>query len=141
MEEECVAECLINIQWALENGYPADKIQKLNERKAKCKKLMRTKFSKDIKKEDIIKLSYPANPKVPFLIEGIEVRVTEKFGRGIYTTRDLKAGDIIGIDTAHMALIKHTNYNRCCNCSKKSMFNLIPCLKTCKLFYNIIFKE
>jgi hypothetical protein len=119
----------MNIQWAYD-GYPKDKIQKLNERKEKCKKLKRT--TKKAKEEDYIKLSYSANQKVPFVIEGIEVRVTEKFGRGIYTTRDLKPGDIIAIDTSQIGLIKHAKYNRCCNCSKKSMFNLIPCLKTSK---------
>jgi hypothetical protein len=122
----------MNIQWAYD-GYPKDKIQKLNERKEKCKKLKR--ITKKAKEEDYIKLSYPANAKVPFVIEGIEVRVTEKFGRGIYATRDLKAGDIIAIDPSQIGLIKRPNYNRCCNCSKKSMFNLIPCLKTTSVMY------
>lgn len=93
---------------------------------------MKAYKSNAINTKEFTTLSYPANPKIPFVADGIECRVTEKFGRGIWTTRDLKPGDIIAIDTAPMAVLKFANYNRCCNCSKKSMFNLIPCLKTSK---------
>jgi hypothetical protein len=123
----------LNIQWARENEYPADKIQKLNEREEKCKKLM-AKEVKDPADDplEFFKLSYPANPKIPFIVDCLEIRGTGKFSREIYTKRDLKAGDVIAIeDFGFSRMICMGQYNRCCLCLKVNMMNLIPCHQTC----------
>lgn len=131
MELKKYDEALMNIEWAREN-YPADKIQKLNEREEKCKEMKAATVYDPIEDPwDFFKLTYPANPKIPFLIDGIEMR-----SDGIYTKRDLKAGDVIAIeDFCFMRVFCSGQYNRCCGCAKVNMMNLIPCLKTASLMY------
>lgn len=91
-------ECLQNIQWARENDYPADKAQKLIEREEKCKSHLKAQEEDEEAVKNFLQLSYPANPKIPFIVDCLEMRANGKFGRGIFTTRDLKAGDIIAIE-------------------------------------------
>ena len=119
-------KCLENIKWARENNYPACKLQKLNEREEKCKKMMTESDS-----VQQIQLTYPANPKIPFIVECLEMRYTKEFGRGIYTTQDLKQGDVIAFDKPVFHSVNSTSqYMCCCNCIKYQMQSLIPCLKT-----------
>jgi len=84
--------------------------------------------------EDLFKLSYPANEKIPWLVDCVEMRVTEKFGRGIYAKHDLKAGDIICIEEPAVNYADGDNaYFRCYNCFKANAMSLIPCDKTGKI--------
>jgi tetratricopeptide (TPR) repeat protein len=133
-------ECLKNIEWARENKYPASKMSKLDERENKCKELM----AKTDKPEDLwkyFKLSYPANEKIPWIANCIEMRTTEKFGRGIYATKDLKAGDVICVDEPIINGFMESSdvtgsgmgdsyYMHCYHCFKSCMLNLIPCIRT-----------
>ena len=130
-------ECLENIQLARENGYPANKMSKLNERESKCKELMDE--SKDKKTDtlwDFFQLSYPANEKIPWVVDCVEMRRTEKFGRGIYAKQDLKAGEIICVEDAFFNYTYkeeiYNTYFHCYNCFKSKKMNLIPCDKTGK---------
>jgi hypothetical protein len=81
-------------------------------------------------------LSYPANEKIPWVVDCVEVRRTEKNGRGIYATQDLKAGDVICIEEP---IINYSNekgrYMRCYNCSKACALNLIPCDQTASMMF------
>jgi hypothetical protein len=123
-------ECLKNIEWARENGYPASKMIKLNEREEKCKNLM----ANAVKPEDLsnfFKLSYPANEKIPWIANCLEMKTTEKYGRGIYATKDLNSGDVISVEDAYMAFFDQIGiYKHCSNCYKSYMMNLIPCTRT-----------
>jgi hypothetical protein len=133
-------ESLINIKWAKECEYPPDKIDKLNEREEKCKQILSSK-SKDPADDpnDFFKLSHPANPKIPFIIDGLELKTTEKNGRGIYATQDLKAGDFIACEEMSFKRVFCSGqYNRCCYCLKCNMMNLIPCSKTGEIFFSSI---
>ena len=78
LEVERYEDCLENINFAHENNFPDDKLPKLIEREEKCKKLMKSK-KKDIDPWEISKLSYPANEKIPWLVDCLEVRWTKKF--------------------------------------------------------------
>ena len=134
MELERYEECLKNIQWARENDYPEDKIEKLKEREQRCKKLM-IEGKKNVNEDpwEFFKLSYPANKKIPWIVECLEVRTTEKYGRGIYATKDLKAGDILSNEDAVIHFLDGDGfYKHCNNCFKTSMLNLIPCSHTGK---------
>ncbi|KAG5674235.1 hypothetical protein PVAND_004215 [Polypedilum vanderplanki] len=130
-------ECLKSITFAKETGFPSNKMQQLNEREEKCNKLLKEK------KQDpenyfwnYIKLSYPANKKIPWMIKDLEMRTTKEFGRGIYATRDLKVGDIICIEESRIHEINDKGFFKCCNnCAKTNMMNLIPCLKTANFMF------
>jgi hypothetical protein len=126
---------LYRIKLARESDYPASKIEKLNKRQQKCEKIM--EINDPEPEEDLrhyIKLSHSANEKIPWMIEDLEMRTTEKYGREIYTTRDLRAGEIICIEDTKLNLLDFDGFYKCCNnCTKTSMMNLIPCLKTGEL--------
>lgn len=134
-------ECIQNIRWAKENGYSKDKQAKLEEREKKCNKLMQAKHEADDEDPDedpknFFKLSHPANQKIPFLADCLIMKTTKQFGRGIYTTIDLNAGDIIAVERSVMtSLSTGGQYIRCCHCLQISMMNLIPCLKSASLMF------
>ena len=136
LEESKYDECLLNIQWARENDYPADKLEKLKEREDKCKELKASGFKHENAVPDgYFNLSYPPNPKIPFLADCLEIRLIAEGRRGIFTKRDLKAGDIVAVEEP---IIKFADgsfgqVDKCYNCLKVNMMNLIPCLKTGKL--------
>jgi SET domain len=125
--------CLENIKLAKDYGYPRDKLPRLIEREENCKKLMKEakKPDPDDDPRNFFKLSYPANRKVPFIIDGLEMREDEKFGRGIYTTRDLKAGDIIAIEEPFFFALCSSKRDqhfekRCAMCMKGNKLSLTP---------------
>lgn len=125
-------ECLKNIQWARENGYPANKLSKLQEREDKCIE-KKAKVVHDSEEDPLnyFKLSHPANPKIPFIADCLEYR-----DGVMYTTRDLKAGDFIAFEPAgYSFMYGSAQYTRCCLCMKTAMSNCIPCLKNASLMY------
>lgn len=139
MELKKYDESLLNIQWARENDYPAENIQKLNDREEKCKVLKELlKYDEESDPWDFFKLSYPPHPKIPFIVECLEMRKTKKFGRGIYTKRELNVGDIIAVEDSvirRMFPPSLAGYSFCCNCLKSCQMNLLPCLKNGSLMY------
>lgn len=126
LELEKYDECLLNIQWARENDYPEEKIQKLNEREEQCRSLMDEKYEnqKQILR-DVFKLSYPANPKIPFIVDCLMERKIESYSKGVFATRDLKAGDVIAIEDP-FGFLPLCYYTCCCVCMKGNLLNLIP---------------
>ena len=135
-ETKLYDHCLENIQLARKNGYPANKMSKLDEREAKCKERMNK--PKDEKTEDFwdfFKLSYPANPKIPWLVDCVEMKWTRQYGRGIYAKQDLIAGDVICVEQPIFNFTKEGwGFYQCFNCFKANALNLIPCDHTGKLF-------
>jgi SET and MYND domain-containing protein 4 len=79
--------CLDNIQLARDSGHPAEKLQTLKDREEKCKMLMKTESCNNNDPWEFFKLSYPANPKIPFIVNCLELRKDQKFGRHIITNR------------------------------------------------------
>jgi hypothetical protein len=140
LEVKLYDHCLQNIQWARENGYPENKMSKLIKREAKCKDRM----SKPKEKEpedfwDFFKLSYPANEKIPWLVDCVEMKWTEKYGRGIYAKQDLKAGDIICVEEPVFNYTKEGfGYLQCYNCFKTNALNLIPCDYSGRIYDKIL---
>ena len=127
-ELEMYDECLQNIQWARDNRYPEAKYPQLNEREVLCKESMLEPSISKGNPWEIFKLSYPPNKNVPWVADCVEVRTTEKYGRGIYATKNLEPGDIICIEDI-MINFRDTNYeySHCYNCYKANGLNLIPC--------------
>lgn len=125
MELKLYTKCLENIQWARDHDY--EKVDALNEREKKCRELMkRQKATVDVAPVRYC-LTYPANRKVPFIINALEMRVDKNFGRGIYTTRDLKSGDVIAIEEPFFKFMKdEAKFKRCANCLKSNKMNLLP---------------
>jgi SET and MYND domain-containing protein 4 len=138
LELKFYSKCLQNIQWARDNQYPSDKIKKLDEREQKCNEFFdptKDEFQNIPYLEafsgihDFFKLSHPANEKIPFIVNCLELKWDDKYGRGIYATKDLKAGDIIAIDEIFIKFFDFNfSYRRCFTCMSTNMLSLIPCV-------------
>lgn len=122
-------KCLENIELARKHEYPAENAQKLNEREEKCKKLAEThRANPENDPWNFFKLSHPANEKIPFIANCLELRENEKFGRYIVTNSDLKPGDIIAIEEPfYKCISRDFAYSRCAHCLKSNMLSLVPC--------------
>lgn len=80
--------CLENIQLARDSGYPIDKLHILLERENDCMMLMEGHHPNP---EDdpwsFFKLSYPANEKIPFIVNCIELQKNDEFGRFVIASQ------------------------------------------------------
>lgn len=122
-------KCLENVNLSISHGLDINKLSKLNEREEKCKKLM--KAEKQNPQDDpwnFFKLSHPANKKIPFIVDCLELRENGKYGRYLVATSYLKPGDIIAIEEPfYKSIDKEFVYSRCSNCLKSNQLSLIPC--------------
>lgn len=133
-------KCLRNIELAKQNHYPEKNFEILDKREEKCKELEKTQPKKS--PWNFFKLSHPANKKIPFIIDCLEVKSDEKYGRHIITNRALKVGDILSIEKpfcgvllseSNLHKIPHANiFQRCSYCLKENALNLMPCKTCCK---------
>jgi hypothetical protein len=121
--------CLENIKLAFDCGYPAEKIGVLIKRREKCLDLIELHEDEPIDDPWLFfKLSYAANPKLPFIVNCIEMRHSKNFGRHLVTTKSLKAGDIICIEEPfNKFVMNRARFSNCANCLKSENLNLFPC--------------
>lgn len=134
-EMKLIERCLRNIELAKANKYPEKNFSILDKRAEKCKGLVAV--PEDESPFNFIKLSYEANPKLPFVSNCLELKKSDKFGRCIVTNRDLKVGDVVAIEKPYFRIIKsdsryescqETNrFQRCAYCLKDNLLDLIPC--------------
>lgn len=120
---------LKNIDMAEQNNYPEQMMDKLIARRQICID------SNDIENDSIkplgekfLKLSHEANKKLPFIANCLELKSDNKFGRYIVTNKDLKSGDIIGIEKPFSkCLLPACIYKYCANCLNDCVLDLYPC--------------
>lgn len=71
------------------------------------------------------KLSYPANPKLPFFVDALDVRHDMIFGNILVTKDKLKAGDVIAeIDDPIVAISEEMRARLCYQCMRNNNFDL-----------------
>lgn len=92
-------KCLENIEMARKNFYPEKQSEVLKNREMKCREMMKGHREKSLDVWNFFKLSYPSNPKLPFVADCLEVKKSEKYGRHVITNQDLKVGDIVVVET------------------------------------------
>jgi tetratricopeptide (TPR) repeat protein len=137
-EVKLYQQCLNNIQLAREHNYPLEKTKILEDREERCLELMMqgTKIAYD--PFEHFKLSYNANPKIPFIIEGLKIETNKEYGRHIVTKDPLKVGDIISIESPFFSVLhsdpsfdinaKATNkFSYCHFCLDDKVYDLVPC--------------
>lgn len=126
--------CLENIKLARDHQYPIDKMVKLDDRERKCIELLESKVPTQNYFKEFFEISDARrNENISFIIDGLEMKRDQNFGRGIYTKTDLKAGEIIAAEEIFTLSNMEPGYRRCCFCYKTAMLNLIPCLFQSKL--------
>lgn len=98
------------------------------QRESECIKMMSIKNSEfDSDPKSFFTLSYPSHAKIPFIVNCLEIRRDEKFGRLVITTHPLFPGDVIAIEKSSFNFISaDAIYSRCFNCLKANMLDLIP---------------
>lgn len=126
-------ECIDNIRLAREHGYPLHNMSKLDERVRKCEEENEpVEPKKSVEAREFFKLTYPRNDKIPFVVNCLELKQDDKFGRHIISNRDLNPGDIIAIEEPFKkSLSDEESYSRCNNCLKSNSLNLMPCTGKC----------
>lgn len=134
-------ECLSDIRMARDHGFPAKKMKKLDNREAKCSRLLEAQqYFPKFNFASFFRLSYPKNERIPFLANCLELKTNEQFGRHIITNRDLKAGDIIGIENPFYKQLSQPYCRlRCRSCLASNNQCLIPCDGGCHLGKNKAF--
>lgn len=123
------ASCLIDIELAKRNHYPARLLPKLDRRKIECENRLAANGGVGTLRDDP-KLSFEADQKIPCFANGLEVSHSEKFGNYIKTKRDLEIGQTIIVERA-FAYENPDSEFYCEKCYKRAN-NLIPCQK-CRL--------
>ena len=136
-EMKLYEKCLKNIELAKLNGYPEKNFHILDKRIQKCHELTNEQQQVTENPFEFVKLSYKANPRLPFVVNCLELRQSDVFGRYIVTTQDLNVGDILAIEEPHFKIIKSDSrydscpemnkYQRCSVCLKDNLMDLIPC--------------
>lgn len=145
LELKLFRKCLKNIQLARDNNYPKDKLRILNERETKCQNLMKTNYERERKIDNwnFFELTHPANKKIPYLADCLEVKSNEKYGRYIITNIDLAVGDIVAIEEASCQMLFDVTkgYSYCVYCCKDELLDLFPCSDcvTSKLTHYLIY--
>lgn len=139
-EVKLYSECIRNVELARKNFYPEKNHEILAKREEKCKELERSQTTKN--PWNFFKLSYPANKKVPFIVDCLEMKSDEKFGRYIIAKKDLKVGDVVSIESPFCGILLSESstlqipdaniYQRCANCLKENALDLIPCTSCSK---------
>jgi SET and MYND domain-containing protein 4 len=127
LEIKEVDKCLENVQMA-RNHECSNEIQ-LTEIEERCQKLKENQ-PKDSANDpkSFFKLSYSPHERNPSVVNCVEVKKNEKFGRHVITNRDLNPGDIIAIEEPiFKAIFDRSRYERCSNCLNTNMLSLIPC--------------
>lgn len=121
-------KCLENIRLARESNYPPDKVAKLSEREEKCYQLMEDcGGGQGDDPLSYFKLSYAPNEKLPFIVNCLQLRENDTYGRQIVTNQDLNPGDVIAIEDAPFKVLDEDGiYTRCANCLKCNKLSLIP---------------
>lgn len=124
--------CKENIEMAITVGYPRRKLKTLQDRLERCQQqieLLKCNPQTETIKH-FFKLSHPSNEKIPYIIDGIELRESDEYGRHLITTRKLNAGDIIAIEKPFFKYITNeARFTHCANCLKSEKLNLLPCKK------------
>lgn len=142
-ETKLYERCLQNIEMARKNHYPEKNFEILLKRAEKCKEFLKvpTHF-KPSGPWSFYKLSYPPHEKLPFIVNCLEMKSSQKYGRHIITNQPLRVGDVIMIENPYCRIllsesksieIPESNiYQRCSNCLKENAMDLIPCSTCCK---------
>ena len=119
-------DCLKNIVLAKENNYPEESMLKVNVRTKDCQKLKK-KPQKPTECSDL-KLSYPPNTEIPFIINFLHLKKNKKKEKFLASKCALKAGDVVAIESPYFgAAFCDSRFMICGNCLKHLSLNLISC--------------
>lgn len=129
-EMKLFVNCLRNITLARQNGYPEVNNDILNKREEKCvmalKQSKRENSNSDIQQH--LRLSYQTHTKYPCMVDCLQLKQDDNYGRYIVTNKSLKVGDIVAIEKPFCKIVRNEFIQQiCCWCFDSNMMDLIPC--------------
>lgn len=128
-----IEHCLDSINYARKCRARGINERQLVTMKRKCNLIKETRRGHRLYTKPFtafLKMNLEPNPRVPFLAKCLEMQESTSGSRRLITTRDLKAGDIIGVLTGSLPFIKFGfKFNYCFNCLKCNYFNVFASTK------------
>lgn len=118
-----------NINLARSYNYPEKNLEILKKREEKCQELMKNSKVSNTNEINHLKLSHLGHKNLPSIASCLELKCDKKYGRHIITNKDLAVGEVVAIDESFCNMLQENFlYQRCANCFKSNLLNLIPCL-------------
>lgn len=125
---ELYGECLASLKMALENNYLPELRHHLEEKVEICRLKLATQGCAGPEFNVKLKLSRPANAKVPSVIQDIHLEENKQFGRHLIADVDLQVGDVICIESAFVNCLEPMKrFERCTFCLEEVSHLLFPC--------------
>lgn len=119
--------CLIDIELAVQAGYPSHLMPKLNERREHCC-LKSIETDGESNEEFEPELSYEPNKVLAGCADVLQIQVNKRLGRYVNANCDIPAGKTVLVEEAFIGRPGVTRYKRCAACLKADM-NFIACSK------------
>lgn len=121
-------KCQENIQFAKSCGLENCSLNALNEN---CINALKNEKPRD-DRDDFFTISTERNKKIPFIADCLKLQESWKFGRGIFTNKLIKTGEVLVVEKPLFKILnKDVRYKRCAHCLKSNTATLIPCDKYC----------
>ncbi|XP_062556491.1 uncharacterized protein LOC134221303 [Armigeres subalbatus] len=128
--------CMLNIDLARKHNYPQTMLPKLQEREQNCKRNIFRLKSKLMEPYYKLTMEVSANPKRPFMADGIVQEHIAGYGRSMVAKRKFNIGDVILQEKAWLSAIHpDMKYKNCSHCSSENFHSLIPCPKCVSVMY------
>lgn len=117
-------ECLIDVELAVNAGYPADMLPKLHEQRTVClEKMENIPPRRPFKPQ----LSFEADKTVHCLAKIVLLARDETFGRHLVTRSDIEVDQTVLVEEPLAKILNGSSKHRRCNACLKKFVNLIPC--------------
>lgn len=130
-EMKLFQNCLRNITLAKQIKCPEVTVEMLKKREAKCLAVLQQsnrKESNNANTQNSLDLSYPSHKKLSFMVDCLELRRNDKYGRHIVTNKCLKVGDIVAVEEPFCKIVLTAFIHQICTwCFKSNAMDLIPC--------------
>ncbi|XP_019874843.2 SET and MYND domain-containing protein 4 [Aethina tumida] len=140
-EIKLYAECIQDINIALENGYPENLKSKILQRKEKAESLKETQRTRQYYENvPVIELS-AKNANISCASDAIEIKFTPELGRHIVAKRDVFPGEVLAVETPFCQVLLDEKWIHCHHCFQ-ICYNLLPCkICTTALFCSKVCEE
>ena len=129
-------QCLNNIALAYVHNLPE---HQLRDCKESCERELRNMHHVYKPEQKVpFKLSFKANPRLPFMVDCLKLRLDSEMKHCVISDRNLKIGDVIAIESAffsvpynrdHRSELIETDlaHQRCYHCFNHNGMDLMPC--------------
>ncbi|XP_055326481.1 uncharacterized protein LOC129580260 [Sitodiplosis mosellana] len=120
---ELYEKALIDIETAKSANVPEHLLVQLEQRQQECHELMQTAQKPKVTRD--FKLSYEANKNFPCMVDVVEIKYNQEFGRHLVAKCDIPVDKIVLMEKEFIAAIDNDRM-LCCNCSRMNS-NFIAC--------------